>query len=63
MAYNVYICCDQCGCAPFAWTNVTVSISKAERIAKKAGWKVTKQGAWYCPECQEKQSMRNRDSY
>lgn len=53
MAYNVYICCDKCGTDPFAWTNITVSLSKAEMIAKKNGWKITKEG-WYCPECREK---------
>lgn len=35
-------------------TNKTVSITKAEQIAKKRGWKVTKEGGWYCKDCQWK---------
>jgi hypothetical protein len=34
---------------------MTVSVSKAERIAKSKGWKVNRRGAWYCPDCREKE--------
>lgn len=59
MAYNVYICCDRCGCNYLAWTNMTVSVSKAERIAKSKGWKVTHSGAWYCQDCREKEDKES----
>ena len=54
MAYNVYVACEVCGEEMFCVTNKTVSITKAEQIAKKRGWKVTKEGGWYCKDCQWK---------
>ena len=53
MAYNVYVACDRCGEDPFAWTNQTISISRAKRIVTAAGWYVLDDGAWYCHECGE----------
>lgn len=51
MAYNVSICCDRCGEDPFNFVNETVSYTKAEKLVKRHGWRVTKTGAWYCKEC------------
>lgn len=51
MAYNVHVSCDCCGEELFATTNQTVSITRAEQIAKKRGWKTTKTGGWYCKDC------------
>jgi hypothetical protein len=53
LSYNVYVACDRCGEDPFAWKNQTVTISRAKRIVKSAGWHVRKDGAWYCSECWE----------
>lgn len=51
MAYNVYVACDGCGEELFNITNQTISITRAEKIAKKYGWAVPKAGGWYCKEC------------
>lgn len=51
MAYNVYVACDRCGGNSFAWTNETVSINRAKKTVKAAGWQVTGDGAWYCLNC------------
>jgi hypothetical protein len=53
MAYNVYILCDRCGDDGLSWTNQTVPITGAMRIARKRGWKIGMNG-WICPECQKK---------
>lgn len=51
MAYNVNIVCDRCGEELVAWKNQSISIGKARRIAKDAGWLITEDDNWYCQEC------------
>ena len=41
MAYNVNIVCDRCGEELVAWKNQSITIGKAKRIAKGAGWYIT----------------------
>ena len=43
MAYNVNIVC--------AWKNQSITIGKAKRIAKGAGWYITDDQEWFCQEC------------
>lgn len=50
MAYNVDCVCDCCGDAHLCWLNMTVSYTSAVSIARRSGWKVTKNG-WICPDC------------
>lgn len=64
MAYNSYFACDVCGDEGCAWTNQTVSVSRAEKIARRMGWKIGKNG-WTCPRCQaeilkEKQKQKGK---
>ena len=61
MAYNVYIACDKCGeCIAFP-CNVTYSMTRAIKRAKKCGWKVKRVKGiigstdFLCPECAEKE--------
>lgn len=53
MAYNVYFSCDNCGTEGGACCNITVSLARAEKIARRQGWRLGKRG-WICPNCQEK---------
>ena len=51
MAYNVYFCCEKCG-ATYSWTNYTVTMNRAIKIARRHGWRVGKRG-WFCSECRK----------
>ncbi len=51
MAYNVNIVCDRCGEELVAWKNQSITIGKAKRIAKGAGWYITDDQEWFCQEC------------
>ena len=51
MAYNVNIVCDRCGEELVAWKNQSITIGKAKRIAKGAGWYISDDGDWFCQEC------------
>ena len=51
MAYNVNIVCDRCGEELVAWKNQSITIGKAKRIAKGAGWYITDDQERFCQEC------------
>lgn len=51
MAYKVCVACECCGEELFEAKNETVSITRARQLARKAGWKVTEDGGWYCKDC------------
>ncbi len=53
MAYNIYVACDRCGEDPFEWKNQNISMRRAKKLVKEAGWYVTGDGRWYCEECGE----------
>ena len=53
MAYSVKVACDKCGENPFFWTNQTITMKRAMRLAKNEGWLITRNGNWYCTECGE----------
>lgn len=51
--------CSQCG----AWCNMTVSLTRAEKITHKLGWRLGK-FTWFCPDCQakiKKQAKKRND--
>lgn len=50
MSYSCRFRCDLCG-ASEVFFDITLSRSRAIKLARIKGWRVEKDG-WFCPQCQ-----------